>query len=125
VNQVTLVGRSGAKAELAYTQAGKPILGLSLATNERGKGQGEQVTSWHKVVIFGRTAEIVAPLIHKGTELMVMGRLSYREWTDRNGNKQKNTDIVAFMVKVIQAPPRGQPDEQQQPSTLDEDDIPY
>lgn len=134
MNQVILIGRSGANAELKYSQAGKPLLNLSVATSERIQGtEGEYKTSWHRVVAFGRMAEALAPKILKGCRLTVVGRLNYNEWTDKNGNKQKSADILAQQIEVGQSasPPRSQETVQQQTSSFQEtgtndfDDIPF
>jgi single-strand DNA-binding protein len=113
MNQVILIGRSGAQGELQYTKDGKPILKFSLATSERGRGEGEFTTSWHRIVVFGKQAEEKAPLILKGSKITVVGKINYNEWTDKNNNKIKSVDILAFQVEVGQPSHRSQESQQQ------------
>lgn len=109
MNQVTILGRSGANAEIKYAQNGTPILNLSIATSEK---QGETwVSTWHKVVVFGKTAENIATVIQKGSEVFVYGKISNREWTDKNGQKKQSNEIIANWIRVCES---GRPRQQQQ-----------
>lgn len=100
MNEVTLIGKSGSKAELRYTQAGKAILSLSIVTNEKYNDKME--TYWHHVVVFGKTAEIVSTQIDKGTGVFIKGKICPREYTDKSGNKRKSVDIIALRIHVLQ-----------------------
>lgn len=124
MNQVILVGRSGANAEIRYTAGGHPVVNLSVATSEKNK-EGGYDTSWHRVVLFGRIAEAFGPRITKGCELMVMGKITYNDWTDKSGNRRMNVNIVAHMIKIIESAPRQQQrEEQPHTSTLDTSGLP-
>jgi single-strand DNA-binding protein len=105
LNRVTLLGRSGADAELRKTQNGHPVLSISIATSKK-KGQGEAVewiSTWHKVVIWGKRAEALAPVIKKGSMVLVQGELQSREYQDKDGNKRVSIEVVATeAVEVIQ-----------------------
>lgn len=103
MNQVQLIGHSGFNAELKYTQSGMAVANISIATNEKVKEQ--TVTSWHKVIIFGKTAEMSVPRIKKGTEVFVAGKLQSRDWTDKEGVKKTSVEIVASWVRIIERPP--------------------
>lgn len=105
MNQVTLIGRSGANAELKHTQNGMAICNLSIATSKK-KGE-EYVSSWHRVVLFGKTAEMFAPRIQKGTEVFIQGEISYNQY-EKNGQKITSTNIIGNWVRVIESAPKNQ-----------------
>lgn len=105
MNTCYLIGRCGSDGELKYTQQGTAILNFSIATSEK---QGETwVSTWHKIVVFAQKAEQLTPFIKKGKEVFVCGKIQNREWTDKNGNKVKSTDILANWVRPCErtAPP--------------------
>lgn len=107
MNKVFLVGNSGAKAELRYTAAKLPIINLSLAVPKSIKqpdGTWMQQTNWVKVTIFGRKAEVLAPLIDKGSKLMIDGELSVKDYQDRDGQKKTSVQVIANEVHVIARP---------------------
>lgn len=119
MNQVTLLGRSGANAEIKYAQNGTAILNLSIATSEK---QGETwVSTWHKVVVFGKTAENISQVCFKGTEVFVYGKIANRKWTDKNGNEKTSTEIIANWIRVCES---GRPRQQQQGYGGPEEDNP-
>lgn len=98
VNKAILVGRIGADAELKHSQNGGAILRLRLATSETWKdkdGQRQERTEWHTVTMFGKRADGLARHLVKGTQVYIEGRISTREWQDKDGNKRWSTEIVA------------------------------
>lgn len=102
--KVIVVGRLGRDPELKYTQAGKPVCQLSLATDEGYKdSQGQQVdqTEWHRVVAWGKQAENVAKYLTKGRLCLVEGRLRTRSWEDQNQIKRYTTEINAMRVTFL------------------------
>ncbi|GAB4222370.1 MAG: single-stranded DNA-binding protein [Francisella sp.] len=99
VNKVILLGRLGADPEVRSTQNGTIVANLSIATND---GMGENITTeWHRVVVFGKSAEVLQKYANKGTLLFVEGRLRTNKWQDRNGNTQYSTEIVASNFQFI------------------------
>jgi single-strand DNA-binding protein len=109
MNQVTILGRSGANAEVKYAQNGTAIVNLSIATSEK---QGETwVSTWHKVVVFGKTAENIATVCFKGSEVFVYGKIVNRKWTDKNGQEKHSQEIIANWIRVCES---GRPKQQQQ-----------
>ena len=99
VNKVILLGRLGANPEVRTTQTGMKVANLSLATND---GMGDKITTeWHRVVVFGKSAEIIEKYTSKGSQLYIEGRLQTRKWQDRNGNTQYSTDIIANSFQFI------------------------
>lgn len=99
-------GRLGADGELKYTQSGTACLELSVAVSKKN---GETyTTSWFKTVLWGKTAEIWAPYCKKGSEVVVSGEPEDREWTGRDGQKKKSTQINANFFRVCVSRDRGQ-----------------
>ncbi|ASG67142.1 single-stranded DNA-binding protein [Francisella halioticida] len=99
VNKVILLGRLGNDPEVRTTQNGTVVATLSIATND---GMGENITTeWHRVVVFGKTAEIIQRYSSKGSQLFIEGRLRTNKWQDKNGNMQYTTEIVANNFQFI------------------------
>jgi single-strand DNA-binding protein len=96
VNKVILIGNLGKDPEIRYTQGGEPIANFSLATSEnwtdRG-GQKQERTEWHRVEVFGKTAQVVRDYCSKGKQVYLEGSIRYDEWTDKDGNKRYMTKI--------------------------------
>src|SRR5688572_8058196 len=105
VNKVILIGNLGRDPELRYTQSGQPVANVTLATTESwGKRDGsgrEEKTEWHRIVAWGRTGELCAQYLAKGRTVYVEGRLQTREWEDREGKKQRTTEVVAQTVQFL------------------------
>ena len=104
LNRVMLIGNLGRDPELRYTQSGSPVANFTLATNERytdAAGERKERTEWHRVVCFGKQAEIVGEYTRKGRQVFVEGALQTREWTDREGNKRYTTEVRAQRVLLI------------------------
>ncbi len=96
LNKVILIGNLGKDPEIRYTQAGEPIANFSLATSERWtdkSGQKQERTEWHRVEVFGKTAQIVRDYCSKGKQVYLEGSIKYDEWTDKDGNKRNMTKI--------------------------------
>jgi single-strand DNA-binding protein len=96
VNRVILIGNLGRDPEIRYTQGGEPIANFSLATSEKwtGKdGQKQERTEWHRVEVFGKTAQVVRDYCSKGKQVYLEGSIHYDEWTDKDGNKRNTTKI--------------------------------
>ncbi|EPO3921738.1 single-stranded DNA-binding protein [Salmonella enterica subsp. houtenae serovar [1],40:z4,z23:-] len=98
VNEVTLVGYLGRDPEIRYIPEGGAVATLSLATAETWKdrttGEQKEKTEWHRVVIFGKPAEIAEKYVRKGTLLYVRGKLHTRKWTDKDNIDRYSTEIV-------------------------------
>lgn len=103
VNNVQILGRLGADPELRFTPSGNACLNVRIATSERftdRAGQKREETEWHRVVYWGKLAEQIAEMAFKGARVFVEGKLKTREW-ERDGQKQRTTEIVARYVIVI------------------------
>jgi len=130
VNKVILVGNLGQDPEIRYTQNGTAVANFSMATTFKYKDNEE--TEWHKVVVWGRLAEICGEYLQKGSKVYVEGRIKTRKWEDRDGNERKTQEIVANEVKFLSPSGSGkgyQSDEEQygdgyEPPPPD-DDVPF
>ncbi len=103
VNKVILIGRLGADPEIRYTADGQPVATFRLATNEVWvkDGQKQERTEWHRVVAFGRLAEICGEYLAKGRQVYVEGRLQTRSYEDREGIKRFITEVVALNMQML------------------------
>lgn len=106
VNKVIIIGRLGADPELKTTNSGKNVCRLSVATsqswNDQG-GQRQERTEWHRIVAWGRLADICAEYLVKGRQLYCEGQLQTRQWENQQGQKQYTTEIVAKTIQFIGA----------------------
>jgi len=98
VNKVILVGNLGQDPEVRYTPGGAAITNISIATSESWKdkntGQMQDKTEWHRVVFFGKLAEIAGEYLHKGSQVYVEGKLQTRKWQDKQGQDRYSTEVV-------------------------------
>lgn len=104
VNKVILVGNLGADPEVRYTAQGTPVANFRMATNENytnKQGQKHERTEWHRIVCWGRLAEITGEYLSKGRQIYVEGRLQTRQWEDREGVKRYTTEITASNVRFL------------------------
>ncbi len=115
VNKVILVGRLGRDPETRYTSSGQAVCNFSLATDETYKdraGERQKRTEWHKIVVWGKQAEIAQQYLRKGALLYLEGRIQTRQWDDREGQKHTSTEIVASNFRMLGGSPAqaGRPD---------------
>ena len=105
INKAILIGNLGNDPDIRYTASGTAIANISLATAEswRDKESGEQQerTEWHRVVFFGRLAEIVGEYLRKGSQVYVEGRIQTRKWQDKEGNDRYTTEVVANEMQML------------------------
>jgi single-strand DNA-binding protein len=105
VNKVILIGNLGSDPDVRYTASGAAVANVNIATTEswRDKGSGEQQerTEWHRVVFFGKLAEIAGEYLKKGSQVYVEGRLQTRKWQDKEGNDRYTTEIVASDMQML------------------------
>lgn len=103
-NRVQLIGRLGAKAEIKRFDDGKIKASLSLATNDFYKNQkGEKVeeTTWHNVIAWGKSAEIIEKYTDKGAEIALDGKLTNRSYTDKDGVKKYITEVIVDNLVLL------------------------
>jgi len=105
VNKAILIGSLGKDPEIKYTSGGKAIANISIATSEswRDKESGEQQerTEWHRVVAFGRLAEIMGEYLRKGSQVYIEGKIQTQKWQDKDGNDRYTTEIVANEMQML------------------------
>lgn len=105
INKAILIGNLGNDPDIRYTASGTAIANISLATAEswRDKNSGEQQerTEWHRIVFFGRLAEIVGEYLRKGSQIYVEGRIQTRKWQDKQGNDRYTTEVVANEMQML------------------------
>ena len=105
VNKALIIGNLGQYPEIKYTQSGSPVANLSVATSERWKdkntGEQKEQTEWHRVVVFGRLAEIAEQYLKKGSKVFIEGKIQTRDWEDSEGNKKYTTEVVAREMTML------------------------
>jgi single-strand DNA-binding protein len=104
VNQVILVGRLGRDPETRYTGGGQAVANFSVATDETYKdknGERQKRTEWHKIVVWGKQAEIAQQYLKKGSLIFIEGRIQSREWQDKEGQKRTSFEIVASNFRML------------------------
>ena len=104
-NKVQLIGHLGMNPEVRTTESGKKLARLSIATNEsykNAKGERISTTQWHNIVAWGKVADIAEQFLQKGAEVLVDGKLVYREYTDKLGTRRNITEVLANDFLMLQ-----------------------
>ena len=105
LNKVMLIGHLGRDPDVRYSASGQAVVNITLATSESWKdkntGDKQERTEWHRVVFFGRLAEIAGEYLKKGMQVYVGGRLQTRKWQDKEGNDRYTTEIVAADMQML------------------------
>jgi len=105
VNKVILIGNLGKDPEVRYSPNGQAVANVTIATSEswKDKTSGEKVekTEWHRIVFWGKLAEIAGEYLKKGSQIYIEGRLQTRKWQDKDGNDKYTTEIVANEMQML------------------------
>ncbi|MFH1355767.1 MAG: single-stranded DNA-binding protein [bacterium] len=105
VNKAIIVGNLGQDPDIRYTPGGQAVANFSVATTEKWTnkqtGNLDEKTEWHRVVVWGKLAELCREYLHKGRSIYVEGRIQTRTWDDKDGNKRYTTEIVAQQVQFL------------------------
>ena len=105
INKVIVLGNLGADPDARYMPNGNAVTNISVATTDSWKdkesGERQEKTEWHRVVFFGRLAEIASEYLKKGSQVYVEGRLKTRKWEDKEGNDRWTTEIVANEMQML------------------------
>jgi len=104
VNKVILVGNLGADPDMRYTPSGQGVCELRIATSESWNdknGQRQERTEWHRIVVWGKRAEVCSKYLSKGRQVYVEGRIQTRTYDDKDGNKRYITEIIAADVQFL------------------------
>jgi len=106
INKVILVGNLGQDPEIRYTPDGRPIANFSIATsetwNDKNTGERREKTEWHRVVVFGKLAEICGEYLSKGRQVYIEGKLQTRKWQTKEGQDRWTTEVVVDMRGTMQ-----------------------
>ncbi len=126
MNQVTLIGRLGDDVALNHTQTGKPVANFSLATDS-----ANEKPDWHRIVVWDKQAENAAKYLSKGKKVAIVGRLSYRPYTDKNGVNHIQAEITAHTLEFLTPkdetakPPQAAARQQPIPQSQYDEEIPF
>lgn len=104
VNKVIIIGHLGKDPEVRYTPSGQAVANFALATTESWndkQGQKQEKTEWHRIVAWGKTAELAGEYLAKGRQVYIEGKLQTRQWDDRDGNKKYTTEIVVSNLTFL------------------------
>jgi len=105
VNKAIIVGTLGQDPEIRYTANGGAVANISVATNEswrdKATGEAQERTEWHRIVMFGKLAEIAQQYLKKGSQAYFEGRIQTRKWQDQSGNDRYSTEIVANEMQML------------------------
>ncbi len=124
VNKVILIGNLGKDPEVRYTPSGQAVANFSLATTEVGSskdGGKQEYTEWHRIVAWGRLAEICGEYLTKGKSVYIEGALRTRSWQDKEGNNRQTTEIIARTMQILS--PAGEK-QGQSPQPKKEEELP-
>lgn len=106
VNKVILIGRLGADPDVRYTPSGAAVANFNVATNENWSdknGQKQERTEWHRVVVWGKLAQLCGEYLSKGRQVYLEGRLQTRQWQDKDGQNRYTTEVIANTVQFLGA----------------------
>ena len=119
VNKVIIVGNLGKDPETRYAPSGDAVTNIVVATTETWKdktsGEKREATEWHRVVFFGKLAEIAGQYLKKGSQVYLEGKLKTRKWQDKDGQDRFTTEINADEMKMLGSKGDGQQQEGQRP----------
>ena len=139
INKVILVGNLGKDPEVRYTTSGSAVTNITVATaeswNDKATGEKQERTEWHRVVFFGKLAQIAGEYLKKGRQVYIEGSLRTRKWQDQSGQDRYTTEIVANEMQMLGSAGQGVQSQQgqapqsqaQHPSAddFDDSDIPF
>lgn len=105
VNKCIIVGNLGRDPETRYANSGEAITTVSIATTDKWKdktsGEQKEQTEWHRVVFFGKLAEIAGEFLKKGSQVYIEGKLKTRKWTDKDGVERYTTEVVSDFMQML------------------------
>ena len=104
MNKAIIIGGLGQDPEIRYTRDGKAVANLSLATSEKyydKQGQLQEITEWHRIVLFGKQAEVAGEHLVKGSRVAIEGKIKTRKWQDKQGQDRYTTEIHGFQMEFL------------------------
>jgi len=118
VNKVTIIGNLGTDPEVRYMPQGGAVANFTVATSEswtdKNTNEKREETEWHKIVVYGRLAEIVGEYLHKGSKVYLEGKLKTRKWQDKDGADKYTTEIICNEMQMLDGKQDGQQQRPQQ-----------
>ncbi|CUT16991.1 MULTISPECIES: single-stranded DNA-binding protein [Candidatus Ichthyocystis] len=122
MNKVMLIGHLAADPEVRFTSNGDPVANIRLATSSSWKdkttGEKKEQTEWHRVIFFGRLAEIAGEYLKKGKMVYIEGRLQTRKWQDQSGQDRYTTEIIASEMNMLSSKSQDQSDNSSTDATM-------
>lgn len=116
-NKAIIIGNLGNDPEVRHTAGGAAVANITVATSDSWKdkntGEQQERTEWHRVVAFGRLAEIMGEYLREGSKVYIEGRIQTRKWTDNEGQDRYTTEIIANEMQMLDAKPQGASNSQQ------------
>lgn len=120
LNKAMIIGRLGQDPDVRYTQSNTAVANLSIATSERYKdkqGEWKERTEWHRVVAWGRLAEICQEYLNKGSQVYIEGPIQTRKWEDKEGQTRYTTEIKALTMTMLDSKGEGGGDVPKKPDS--------
>jgi single-strand DNA-binding protein len=134
LNKVQIIGHLGRDPEVRYLASGDQVANVAVATSETWKdkatGEKKEATEWHRVVVYGKLAEVIGQYLHKGSLVYFEGKLKTRKWQDKDGIEKYTTELVCDTMQMLGGRQNNEPEQQQEPQRkppreLDADAIPF
>jgi single-strand DNA-binding protein len=129
MNKVLILGRLGQNPEIRHTPSGAAVANFSVATSEKWtdkSGEKKESTEWHKVVVWGKLAELCSQYLVKGRQVFLEGKLQTHQWEDKDGKKNYTTEIHATSVQFLGGQPTSAgPQAGAEEPVMTEEDIPF
>lgn len=121
INKVIIIGNAGKDPEVRYLADGSAVTNITVATSEKWKdkasGEQKEATEWHRIVMYGKVAEIAGQYVKKGTSAYYEGKLKTRKWTDKDGVDKYTTEIVCDKLQLLGGKQQGENEPQQRPAS--------
>ena len=120
INKVIIIGNAGKDSEVRYLADGSAVTNITVATSEKWKdkasGEQKEATEWHRIVMYGKVAEIAGQYVKKGTSAYYEGKLKTRKWTDKDGVDKYTTEVVCDKLQLLGSKQQGENQPQQRQS---------
>ena len=124
VNSATLIGNLGKDPDSKFTQSGKQVVTFSMATTEKYKGENH--TTWHNIVVWGKLAEICEQYLSKGSKIYICGKIQNRSYQDKDGNTKYISEIIAYEMTMLDSKPKDEQPASREPVFQEPgDDVPW
>lgn len=120
INKSIIIGNAGKDPEIRYLSDGSAVVNITVATSEKWKdkatGEQKEATEWHRIVLYGKVAEIAGEYIKKGSSAYYEGKLKTRKWTDQSGIERYTTEIVCDKLQLLGGKPQAESQPEKRPA---------